>query len=265
MCFDNERMKVAWTLSTWRCLILYVASCCLGQAQPIVYEATGTKEQIQPVIDQFEHDIVYGPSGSVQNPGSQLGSYKVATMDDVSSGSIGVDVNPLPSGGLDIIAGPGMTVYVSASASAFSPPNDLTVRSAAMNRAGDIIVAEPTGSPSEFVPANGFGAVFANVSGATPANLSVAGISYNVPLTMGPGTFSFVGVLQQGSGFIGDLIEMEALAKPFTGPPTSDLAVVDDLILGHTFNVPEPPTMALFTLGIVSGTIYLRWSCRRLG
>lgn len=57
-----------------------------GFALPIIYQATGTREQVQPVIDQFKHDIIYGPGGSEQNPPQFLGQFKEATFDDVGPG-----------------------------------------------------------------------------------------------------------------------------------------------------------------------------------
>src|SRR5689334_11114610 len=57
------------------------------EAQPVIYKATGSREQIQLTIDQFKHDIIYGIGGDAQHPPSVLGSFRVATFDDVNVGS----------------------------------------------------------------------------------------------------------------------------------------------------------------------------------
>src|SRR4051794_23895162 len=93
---------------------------CHAYAQPIIYQATGTREQIQPTIDQFKHDIVYGPGGSEQNPPPFLGSFKVATFDDVRPALTERYVSQFASGGLLFFGGPSSGPYISTQSQAFS-------------------------------------------------------------------------------------------------------------------------------------------------
>lgn len=85
----------------------FLHGCFLNQldAQPVVYQATGTREQVQAVADAFKHDIIYGPSGSEQSPPAYLGRYYVATFDDLASSSTTTPFRvSLTSGGVNIMA-----------------------------------------------------------------------------------------------------------------------------------------------------------------
>ena len=63
--------------------LLWLVVLSRTEAEPILYQATGTREQIQTVIDQFKHDIINGIGSSEQESPQNLGSYKLATMDDI--------------------------------------------------------------------------------------------------------------------------------------------------------------------------------------
>jgi hypothetical protein len=210
---------ISWIPSLW----------CAWQmeAQPAVYEATGSQEQIQSVMDQFKHDIVFGPGGDQQHPPPQLGSYRVATLDDVNE----TEVSNLSSGGLVIGAGPGALLEVRASQAAFSPPNVLTMRTLTGPVSQFFSTTEPVTSSGKFPLENAFGAVFADVNSTSSARLEFLSGVYNVPITTAPGTYSFVGVIQRGAASSGGFIYLAGLPG---SPPDSSLSgvvSVDEIIL----------------------------------
>jgi hypothetical protein len=222
-----------------------------GQAQPIIYQATGTKDQIQPVIDQFEHDIVFGSGSNTQNPPSVLGSFKVATFDDISPGTNGVESSETSSGGLQIVANPGGSVYVTANLPAFSPSNCLTIRTVASLGVHPIAVFEPLSPSGLGTWENAIGAVFVNVTASRSASVGFGGgPTYDAPAT-GASTFSFIGIIQKVQSGPG-VIQMGGLGQPFSGPPPNDMVAVDNIILGHTSDIPEPSSGALLTIGVLT-------------
>lgn len=86
-----------------------LAVCSVGiEAAPAIYQATGTKEQIEPVIDQFKHDIIYGPGGDQQDPPALLGSFHIATFDDLGAGLTTSRITPwrVTSGGVTVHCNP---------------------------------------------------------------------------------------------------------------------------------------------------------------
>jgi hypothetical protein len=54
--------------------------------QPVIYQATGTKEEVERAVEQFKHDITYGVGGDAQHPPEFLGSYKVADFQGLNTG-----------------------------------------------------------------------------------------------------------------------------------------------------------------------------------
>src|SRR5262245_55673089 len=84
------------------------------QAQPVIYSATGTRDQIQPTIDRFKHDIVYGIG--VDNA-MTLSSYNVATLDGLEVGFHGISLN---DGGLSLYTGPAISLFVNTTPAAYS-------------------------------------------------------------------------------------------------------------------------------------------------
>jgi hypothetical protein len=223
-----------------------------SEAEQIFYTATGTREQIQPAIDRFKHDITYGIGGDKSSPPLILGSYKVATLDDVDSASIGNYRGMVSSGGMELLAVPGDSLYVSDGLAEFSPPNGLTLQTAGAAGIGLAMFHEPVLPSGDLPPNSAIGAVFANITTRTQAQLGYIGLPAPnfVPVTSGPGVFTFVGVLDLSSTFqfgvisLGGLLELPPDARP----------TVDDLLLGNVAILPEPRSATLLLL-----TALLTW------
>jgi hypothetical protein len=84
-------------------VILLVATfgcMCVASAKPIVYQAVGTREAIQPTIDRFKNDIVYGIGADAEHPPAKLGSFKIATFEDLPPRESTLRTSGLTSGGL---------------------------------------------------------------------------------------------------------------------------------------------------------------------
>jgi hypothetical protein len=100
---------------------------------------------------------------------------------------------------------------------------------------------------------NAFGAVLANLSASSPATAiigQIPGETYEVPVTTGPGTFSFAGIL---GGPLFDIGKIELRGTPIDNTTSLDgLIAIDDIILGHSGDVPEPSTFALIGLGLLA-------------
>jgi hypothetical protein len=242
------RLRLPLLCSLWRI-----------EAQPVIYEATGTKDQIQPVIDQFEHDITYGVGGSAQNPPPFIGSYQVATFDDVGSAT-NRNLTMILSGGLHLMGGSADTMYVSGGGlPSFSPPNSLTLVTEATSSSDFLFVNDLI---NRHLP-NAFGAVFANVESSTAAGLEgfLGGTPFHFGAqpTTGPNDFSFIGVIYPTQVFSTTTIRMDGThASPPNGPPSSDSVVADDLILGLAPPLPEPNSIFLMLFGGLVTWITLR-------
>ncbi|MHC1767005.1 MAG: hypothetical protein AB9869_22340 [Verrucomicrobiia bacterium] len=189
-------------------------------ASPIVYQATGTREQIQPVIDQFEHDILYGIGGDPQQS-PILGSVKTVTFDDVSAGSektvewsgagkSGGVVLPVPPGDLFSVSagtadpnnpnrlfGDIHSSYLTEFAP-FSSPSILALRRPGFNDPAISIVFAGRVDDSM----KGIGAVFVDVDSPTSAYFQVnrfplPQLRFDVPSAPGHADFSFLGLLME--------------------------------------------------------------------
>jgi hypothetical protein len=226
--------------------------------QPILYEATGTREQIQPVIDQFKHDIIYGVGGSEQNPPSILGRFNVATLDDVADKFVGSYWSPLSSGGLTLLGGPWVGLYVGGEQyPSFSPPNGMMLDTLASSQADLVWVFNP--DPHLEFQQNAFGAVFANVGQSSPASIEgifvdLSTFAFPVQPTAGTNDFSFIGIIDPQQTFNTSAFRMQGTyyqlgeAPP---PPTGDSVVVDDIIVGMAPPLPEPSSGVLFIIGLL--------------
>ena len=256
----------------------------------VVYQVTGTREQLQPVIDQFKHDIVYGPGGDEQHPPSVLGSFKVATFDDVNAGPTTTTVHGwLRSGGISLLSAFGPDFLVSAHVDdprdpnrlfgdidpghatefqSFSFPSSLAFQHTfTENDVADLFIGESFESPSLLNnPRNAFGAVFTGVDSPESAFFDgvqmdfdsldpsrVVALHYDIPPAP-PGQFSFLGVILD-AGRMGGLF----LRLPSLTDEAQDAVAVDDLILGVAPPIPEPSSILLLSGGLVAWvTFYLR-------
>lgn len=256
-------------------VLLLASAIWQSAAQPVVYQATGTRDEIQPIIDQFKHDIVFGPGGDAQHPPSVLGSFRVATFDDVNATATTLTRGNLTSGGITLLGDFGPFPLVSANVTDASNPNRLF---------GDINPAHPAefeafSAPSIlaldyafygnesvdlmmgdvhnlYLPRNAFGAVFIGVDSPDSAffrgyqvdfdpldpNRSVP-LTYNV-LPAGPGEFSFLGVILDSGRMAGLRLRMPNLMDS-----TQDAVAMDNLILGLAPPIPEPTPMCLLLGG----------------
>ncbi|MHC1767004.1 MAG: hypothetical protein AB9869_22335 [Verrucomicrobiia bacterium] len=248
-----------------------------GTAQPVIYQATGTREEIQPVIEQFKHDIIYGPGGDTQNPPIVLGSFKVATFDDAAAGSVQtVRASWLQSGGLNFINYVGAnTPYLSAESGAplFGDINPNYPKWLQAYSGSSVMAIEPTlqsnkplivNDPGWLAHATAFGAVFVDVDFAGEAAFKFwtdfpydQGPAFEVMPSPGDGNFSFLGVIldyspEPGSGLApGVVVKLpDLLLDPnlASEDPAHDIAALDDVIMGTAAIVPEPSAFHLLLI-----------------
>lgn len=259
----------------------------------MIYQATGTREQIQPVVDQFKHDIVYGPAGSEQNPPLFLGSFRIATFDDVSSATATESAGTqLTSGGITLWSAFGPRFVVSANSSGATDPNRLfgdinasypaqfnTFSSPSIlafqyglppNESADLVLDDPR-NPFYGAPKNAFGGVFVDVDSPFSAYFDTYRSDYDpldpmkgeflhfaVPAATGSGNFSFLGViLNPGSSAWVRLRLPDLTAKG--EDETDDMVAIDDLILGQAPPLPEPSSIVLLLVGGVFAWISLHY------
>jgi hypothetical protein len=228
-------------------------------AQPVVYEATGAREQVQAVVDQFEHDIVYGAAGDAQHPPANLGSYRVATLDDVPAAS---GVGQVSSGGLLLVGEPGAGLFVGDNgAGSFSSPNSLRLDTTSTG-GSDFFYALIPNSSARYHQ-NAFGAVFANTP---PGSAALEGafqdgafFRYEAEPAIAPGEFSFIGVIDPQQFFSITTLRMNATFSPDGSiPPSNDAGIADQLILGVAVPLPEPGVFWLLVMAaVVGGTMRL--------
>jgi hypothetical protein len=270
---------------TFFALLVYAGQ---GQAQPIVYQATGTKEQIEQMVRQFDHDIVYGVGGDEQHSPPTLGSFQTATLDDLNSVSPTTYLTKeTTSGGLSLLTA-GAWFAVSAGLDTPANPN---------RRFGDLDPAYPsvlqpfsstgfgalvwgaTGgsdgfsvlnmAPGKRYSQNAFGGVFMNVTSPAAASLVLflGGVdpgsigkwfNASAPVMEATGEFSFVGVISPDQPIQLSLISMqELLINPAP-------VAVDDIILGQTPPIPEPSPLTLILAGLGVVTLSSRLWTRRM-
>ena len=237
------------------------------EAQPVIYQATGpTRESIQPVVDQFKHDIVYGLGGGEQNPPPFLGSFKVATFDDVNREDRSVIRGPFESGGLTFLS---LSASMFISASNLDPNNPNRLFGDIDPRYPSLFLpfSEPSALgittivPSDFFwvfndstaryRQNAFGAVF--LSAGLPAiAILEGGGARTLSVTLGPEpkSFSFLGVIDPKEFMFVTTLRLSDLTR---GP-----VAVDDVILGTAVPLPEPSSMILLLAGGLLTWITLR-------
>ena len=233
-------------------------------AQPLVYQATGTREQVQAAVAQFEHDIVYGATGDAQHPPLNLGSYRVATFDDVPPTSQAFN---LSSGGLTFLGGVAGSsrLFVSDNGgAAFSTPNSLSLTTIGQDGSGFATVFVP--DFSQRFAQNAFGAVFANVPSGTVALEGGlpdgSRFSFEAEPATTSGQFSFLGIIDPQQFFTQTWVRMNAtFSLNGTIPPGADAGIVDQIILGAAVPLPEPKSLhLLMAAAVVGGTT---WFVRR--
>jgi hypothetical protein len=229
-------------------LLLLCSTARNEAAAPTVYQATGTREQIQPVIDQFKHDIIYGVGGSEHNPPPHLGSYSVATLDDVDANFIDHYSWDVRSGGLRLLGSSSSAFYISDLFPAFSSPNSL-------------VLSTPASSRSDFLflmfdhtqRHNAFGAVFGNATSPSSARLEtiLGGSFFNLdaPATQRPDEFSFIGFISAEVSSPTAVRMNGNYPLDFDALPAAGSVSVDDLILGVAPPIPEPSSVVLLLLG----------------
>jgi hypothetical protein len=251
----------------------------LGQ---VIYQATGSREDIQPVIDRFQHDIIYGPGGDAQHPPPIPGSFQVASFDDVSNAPATV-LRPsrgfLTSGGITFWGGPGTPVMVSAGTADPNHPNrlfgDLDPRYPTLIEpfsAPSVVAMEALGPPPStgfmsaglwewniaetptLVPFNAFAAVFTGAETPTTISLQAGGLPehlLNLPvLAADPGEFSFLGAIVPEARYLA----FSVYAPPLRVDPVRNLVTMDNLILGKAYPLPEPRPLLV---GVVAGASLL--------
>jgi hypothetical protein len=235
---------------------LWLRSGSEVQGQQLVYQATGTRAQIQLEIDRFKHDIIYGPGGDEQHQPPNFGSFTVATFDDLDLGENATYSHQghVMSGGL-IIDG---SLYISAASAdpanpnrlfgdinpdlpsvfqAFSSPSILSVP----NWRGLVWVVN--NAPDKRFTQNAFGAVFMNVTSPSMTRFEGSFTVAQVPVpTAEPGSFSFLGVIQTDHALDTTTIRLDGL---FDRNPVA----VDDIILGTAPPLPEAPSILLLLIG----------------
>lgn len=232
----------------------------------IIYQAAGTREQIQPTIDRFKHDIVYGPGQGEGSPPPFPGSYKVATFDDVAGSSTAI-LSAFSSGGVLFASMPEEISLVSANVPANDPTGlfgdidpDASHRLQSFSGRSVFGVAAPL--PVDFVlvvphmsgPANAVGGVFIHGGAGESIGFDLSTISGDatspsslIPVLPTPvgADFSFLGVITEpGSRVSGLGIRLGAFG---VGPGFSPIAdssrsvvALDDLIWGMAPPLPEP-------------------------
>ena len=261
----------------WLSLGLLIFSPGRINAETYFYQATGpTRESIQPVVDQFRNDIVYGRGGSALNPPTFLGSYRLATFDDAAAANKTVRAASVVSGDL-IFRAATDSLLVSATEgdgrlfgdlgekypgwfSAYSGASVLSLAALGTESATGFVVSPDSAEPSK-TQSNAFGAVFVDVDDS--ASISVSWLFpsghhvVSVATSPGDGQFSFLGILMAGdefpfaSAFNVDLPGLPIEPPLSTEDATHDVVAIDDVIIGTAPPVPEPSSGVLLALALL--------------
>lgn len=289
-CRSNQTMRSLKRALAGFLLVGCGLSCSpwRASAAPVIYEASGpTRESIAPVIEQFKHDIVYGPGGDAQDPPLVLGSFKVATFDDIAAGSTeSLRAVGRRSGGLDFITYVGLNMpYVSAESGArlFSDINPNYASWLQSYSGSSVMGIHPypasgkpviVHDPSWTASPTAFGAVFVDVDFGGVAGFKfwadfpyATGPVFDVTPSPGDGNFTFLGVIldspadpdRASPGVFLRLPDLLFDASLTTEDSAHDIAAVDDVIMGVAA-VPEPSTLMLLVIAsFLSGCAGVQW------
>jgi hypothetical protein len=282
----SKRIRAVRVLFGFSLLLVPVAA---AHGAAVIYQATGARpEDIQPKIDEFKRDILFGIGNPTLPPQRAPGSFAEATFDDLpASSSATTHSFSLTSGGVNLLAFAGTQLWLSAGTAtgagenllfgdvspqypqtfqAFSSPSLL----AAGLPLGVIIIQRPAG-------ANAFGAVFSDVDFEGGARFEglintpslqpalTAPFSFNIPASPGQKMFSFFGVIFVGFETINVVaVRLPGLLEQSALPGESqlrDFIAVDNIIIGAA--VPEPSSFVLSAMALAGFLLNLKTRRKR--
>lgn len=246
-----------------------------------VYQATGSREDVQPTVDRFKRDIVYGVGSNPNSLGDAIAGFRVATFDDLVQQSTTTQGFAAGDSHDILFQGPGQGplpffggALISANSNDSDNPNRLF---------GDIHPDYPTqfqpfSSPAilaqqgfelsfalrdccDTFPLTAFGAMFLDVDSPTSSTIvfdtaNFGRSEYAVPAASGNGQFSFLGVILAPAEMGMNLVTFNLpLLRAEGEDALHDMVAVDDVILGAV-GVPEPSS---WVLGMIGAGLFIAW------